>query len=160
MTTMALPLLLKNHFQLGYAVKDIDKATEALSEKFGLSKWQVVRLPEDAPSRALAWAYVKDLMIELVDVRPGRIPCYDAWVPECESAARLHHLAYMVENEDEWRSVKKRFDDQGTPMVVDEKMGDIISYRYFDTVQQLGHYSEFVLLGPRGKRFWANVPHN
>ena len=157
---MALPLLFRNHFQLGYSVRNIDKAIGTLSEKFGLSKWQIVRPPEEAPSSALAWAYVKDLMIELVEPRPGRMPYYDAWLPESESGARLHHMAYMVEDEDEWRSVKQAFGDQGIAMVVDEQMGPILSYRYFDTRPELGHYTEFVLLGPKGKKFWADVPQN
>jgi hypothetical protein len=157
---MTISMLFKNHFQLGYAVKDIDKAIESLSEKFGLSKWQVRRLPEASPLRALAWAYVKDMMIELVDVKPGHLSFYDEWIPASESAVRLHHLGYMVENEEEWQSVKERFDNLGIPLVMDLELGNKLASRYFDTVQQLGYYCEFVLLKPNGTKFWADVPHN
>ncbi len=157
---MTIPMLFRNHFQLGYAVKSVDGALESLREKFGVRKWQVRQLPEASPIRALAWAYVKDMMIELVEVKPGHLPYYDDWIPESVSALRLHHLGYMVENEEEWQAVNKRFDDLGIQMAMDLELGNKLLSRYFDTVPLLGHYCEFVLLKPDGKTFWADVPHN
>jgi hypothetical protein len=138
----------------------MEKAIEGLSEKFGLTKWTVRRSPPDAPLRAVAWAYVKDMMIELVEAKPGLLPYYDPWIPQSDSAVRLHHLGYMVDNEEEWRSVKSRFDSLGIPLVMDLELGNKLASRYFDTVEQLGYYSEFVLLKPAGATFWADVPHN
>lgn len=157
---MMSPMLFRNHFQLGYAVRDVDEAIKNLGETFGVTKWQVLRLPVDAPGRALAFAYVSGMMIELVDVKPGQLSFYDNWIPDSKSAVKLHHFGYMVDSEEDWRRIEERFKDLGVAMVTDQEMGDILAFRYFDTVAELGHYCEYVFLKPAGKDFWANVPHN
>ena len=75
-------------------------------------------------------------------------------------AIRLHHLGYMVDNEAEWQSVRRQFERLGVPLAIDAEMGDLLSYRYFDTTPLLGHYSEFVLMKPGGRGFWESVPRN
>jgi extradiol dioxygenase family protein len=153
-------MMFKKLFHTGYAVKDVDKAISSLGEKFGITDWKILRLPEDSPGRALAFAYAHDMMIELVDIKAGQVPVYNDWIPEDESAIRLHHLGYMVDNEAEWQSVTRQFERLGVPLAIDAEMGDLLSYRYFDTTPLLGHYSEFVLMKPGGRGFWESVPRN
>ncbi len=157
---MTLPLLMRNMFHSGYAVRDVDKAIESLGTKFGIRNWHIMRLPEDSPGRALAFAYAGDMMLELVDVKPGRLPIYNDWIPAEESAVRLHHFGHLVEDEAEWQAIARQFEEHGIPMVIDAEMGDLLNYRYFDTVALLGHYCEFVLMKPGGKGFWEGMPRN
>jgi extradiol dioxygenase family protein len=157
---MSVPMMFKKLFHTGYAVRDVDKAISSLGAKFGITDWKILRLPEDSPGRALAFAYAHDMMIELVDIKAGQVPIYNAWIPEDECAIRLHHLGYLVANEAEWQSVAQRFERLGVPLAIDAEMGDLLLYRYFDTTALLGHYSEFVLMKPDGEGFWDSVPRN
>ncbi len=121
---------------------------------------EILRLPEDSPGRAPAFAYAHDMMIELADIKPGQVPIYNDWIPEDESAIRLHHLGYMVENQAEWQTVTRRLERLGIPPAIDAEMGDLLTYRYFDTTLLLGHYCEFVMMKPGGESFWDSVPRN
>jgi hypothetical protein len=157
---MILPLLSRRLFHHGYAVADVDGAVATLGEKFGITDWWIRRLPDEAPGRALAFAYVGDLMLELVDTKPGGYPIYDAWRPEDPGDLRLHHLGHYADSREEFDAIADQFQAAGVPMVMDEEMGDILYFRYFDTVPLLGHYSEFVLMKPGGEWFWEKVPRN
>ena len=155
-----LPILSRKLFHHGYAVRDIDQAVATLQDKFGIRDWFIRRLPEDAPGRALAFAYVGDLMLELVDTRPGGFPIYDAWRPDEAEVLRLHHFGHYADSREEFDAIADQFADAGIPMVLDEEMGDILYFRYFDTVPLLGHYSEFVLMKPGGEWFFEQAPRN
>jgi hypothetical protein len=157
---MKLPMLYRSVFHLGYAVHEVNQAMESLDSKFGLKNWKVLPLPDDTPGRALAFARAGDMMLELVDIKHGQMPLYNDWVPEDPTAVRLHHLGHFAEDEEEWDAVARQFESLRIPMVYDAEMGDILSFRYWDTVALLGHYSEFVLMKPAGKGFWNDVPSN
>ena len=157
---MILPLHSRNLFHTGYAVRDADKAIETFADKFGVGYWKVVPLPEESGGRALAFAYAGDMMIEVIDTVPGGVPIYSDWIPEDETALRIHHLGHFADDREDFDAVARRFEAIGVPMVMDEEMGDILWYRYFDTVALLGHYTEFVLMKPGGEAFWADVPRN
>lgn len=157
---MAAQMLFRKLFHTGYAVKDVDAAIGWLGEKFGITDWRILRLPDDSPGRALAFAYARDMMIELVDIKPGQVPIYNDWIPADASAIRLHHLGYMVDSEHEWHSVARQFESLGIPLAMDAEMGDILAFRYFDTTSLFGHYCEFVLMKPGGQGFWESVPRN
>src|SRR5262245_27485222 len=99
---MIFPMLFGTMFHTGYAVRDVDRAIEGMGERFGISNWTILRLPEDSPGRALAFARVGEKIVELVDIKPGQVPIYNNWIPEDASALRLHHLGHMAKDEDEW----------------------------------------------------------
>ena len=157
---MDFPMLSRKLFHTGYAVRDADKATATLRERFGVRDWKIVRLPVETGGRALAFAYAGDMMIELVDTIPGGVPIYSDWIPEDDTVLRLHHLGHFVDDREEFDAVARKFEASGIPMVIDAEMGDILYYRYFDTVALLGHYCEFVLMKPGGHAFWEDVPRN
>ena len=54
----------------------------------------------------------------------------------------------------------RHFESIGVAMVVDDEMEGLLSFRYWDTVALLGHYTEYVLMKPDGAGFWESVPHN
>jgi hypothetical protein len=153
-------MLFKNHFQIGYAVRSVDRAIESLSNTYGIRNWQVLRLPADSPGNALGFARVRGMMLELVDVKPGKVEVYNKYIPEDPAAVRLHHFGYMADTRQELEEITRRYAELGIAKVVDLEMGDILCYRYFDTMGQLGHYTEYVWLKPGGADFWAHVPEN
>lgn len=160
MNAMNIPVVFRNHFQAGYVVRDLDKAMANMRDKFGVAKWQVRRLPQGAPSRALGFAYVQQLMIELIELWPGETTIYHDWIPEADTAVRLHHFGYMIDSEEQWHETIGQFEAAGIRSALVGSSGDILDYYYADTVAELGHYCELVRLKPAGRNFWANVPHN
>ncbi len=156
---MTIPVVFRNHFQLGYVVRNLDPVIEHMRDKFGVAKWQVNVLPKSAPARVLGFAYVQQVMIELIEARPERETIYRDWIPESDTAARLHHLGYMIDGDEEWRTTIGQFESSGFRNALADS-SDFFDYYYADTVAQLGHYCELIRLKPAGRAFWATVPHN
>ena len=156
---MTIPVVFRNHFQLGYVVRNLDSAIEDMRDKFGVAKWQVNVMHKSAPARALGFAYVQQVMIELIEARPERETIYRDWIPESDAAARLHHLGYMIDSDEDWRSTIGQFENAGFRSALADG-SDFFDYYYSDTVAQLGHYCELIRLKPAGRAFWASVPHN
>jgi hypothetical protein len=153
----------RNFFHAGYVVRDMQKVMDAMRDTFGVGRWKVLPLPEGAPARALGFAYAGESMIELVEVDPAGelLPIHRGWTPQAAAEAKLNHLAYMLDSEDELFAVQARFEAKGVRTAWREPFGEIFSqYYYADTTAQLGHYTEFVCLGPAGRDFLTSIPRN
>lgn len=160
---MSLLLPCRNLFHLGYVVLDLEKVMDNMRERFGVAKWKVLSLPEGAPAKAIGFAYVQETMIELVEVDLAQelMAIHRGWIPQSTSDAKLNHVAYLVDSEDELASLVDRFEAAGVATAWLDSFGDIFSrYYYADTTAQLGHFTEFVCLGPAGRDFLAQVPRN
>jgi hypothetical protein len=155
--------ILRNLFHTGYVVRSIDAVIPDMSNKFGIEKWKILRLPEGYAASALAYAYANDVMIELVEVnlKEPLISIHRGWIPESDSGARLNHLAYLIDGENELTNLVTRLNSLGVETAWHAAFGVIFkAYYYLDTVRTLGHYCEFVCLGPAGRDFLADVPRN
>lgn len=154
---------IRNFFHAGYVVLDLEKVMAGMRQTFGVADWKVLPLPDGAPARAVGFAYVGDRMIELVelDLRQEPMAIHRGFVPESDSEAKLNHLAYMLDSEDELLSLVAHNEASGVATAWLEPFGDIFRWYYYaDTKSQLGHYTEFVCLGPAGRDFLAEVPRN
>jgi hypothetical protein len=158
MMAMTIPVLFRNHFQMGYVVRNMDKAIENLQKKFGVAGWRILDIPEGEPVKRLGFSYVQNSMIELVEMRPGQEIFFKPWIPESETAIRLNHLGYMMNSEEEWDTVSQQFEAAGYQIAVAKSLGDV-RFQYYDTVADLGHYCEITYLGPTAKNFF-DAPHN
>jgi len=157
---MTVSMYLKDQFHTGYAVRDVDRAIATLSDRLGVTEWKIVRLPEDAPGTALAFAHTGNMMMELVGAKPGGLDFYNAWIPDDPEVLQVHHHGYYAKDRAEFDAIRDQFVALGFPMVTDADMPGILNYRYFDTVKALGHYTEFVLLQEGGEAFFGDVPRN
>ncbi len=158
---MPLPVLYRNHFQLGYVVRNLDGAIETMRKSFGVTHWEVRQLPASAPGRALGNAWVGDMLIELVDVRPERETIYHDWIPDSDEGLRLHHFGYLIDSEEEWRETIAGMEAAGIEPVLVGGAPGLMDWYYADTVKLLGHYTELMrFTSEAGKGFWANVPRN
>ena len=158
---MSIPVIFRDHFQHAYVVRNLDKAMATFRDNYGVKNWQVMPMPEGAPMRALALAYVQNkIMIELIEPIPGSKSIYSDWVPESESGARLHHHGFLIDSAEEYRRIAGQFDALGFPAAMAGTSGDILDFHYADTVAQLGHYCELIHLLPGGKNFFSTVPNN
>jgi hypothetical protein len=158
------PLLpTRNFFHAGYVVRNIGAVMDNMRAQFGVARWKVLTLPEGSPATALGMAYVGETMIELVEVDPeGELMAiHQGFAPTSEGEARLNHLAYLLDSEEELQTVIASFEASGVATAWLASFGDIFSgYYYADTRAQLGHYSEFICLGSEGREFLAEVPRN
>jgi hypothetical protein len=152
--------LFGKYFHSGYVVVNLEKVMANMRRDFGVTDWKVLPLPAGSPATAIAMAYVRGAMIELVEVDTGQelMSIFDGWLPDTVDGARLNHVAYMMDSEEQWRAAQARFGDLGIALPVVMKFGDIFDYFYADTIAQLGHFSEFVCLGPEGREFLASIP--
>jgi hypothetical protein len=160
---MSLPLPLRNLFHLGYVVIDLERAMAGMRDRFGVADWKIVPLPEGSPAKAIGFAYAQGTMMELVelDLRVELMAIHRGFVPASPAEARLNHVAYLLDGEDELFAQKRRFEDAGIATVWHDAFGDIFSHYYYaDTTALLGHFTEFVTLGPAGRDFLAAVPRN
>lgn len=160
---MILPLPFRNFFHLGYVVVDLEQVMANMRNRFGLAEWKILPLPEGAPAKAIGFAYAQDTLIELVevDLRQELLPMHRGWLPAAPGEARLNHVAYLLDSEEEVRATVERFEAAGVATAWLEPFGDIFSlYYYADTTAELGHFSEFVCFGPAGRDFLATVPRN
>lgn len=153
----------RNFFHLGYVVLSLDEVMDGMRTRFGVAKWKILPLPDDAPAKAIGFAYVQGTMLELVEVDLGRelLSIHRDFVPRSAGEARLNHVAYLLDSEAELRAVMAQNTEAGIATAWCESFGDIFSYYYYaDTTAQLGHYTEFVCFGPAGREFLADVPSN
>lgn len=156
---MTTPLLLRNHFQIAYVVRDAEKAIEAFGAKLGAPNWKIRQASPGAPAKRIALAHAGGVVLELVEPDPEQDTIFRSWIPDDPAAARFHHLGYYIENEAEWKKVVDAYHAAGIETMCG-KLGDLLDYGYADTVAQLGHYVEIVLLHEAGKDFFTRAPHN
>lgn len=156
-------MVFTNFFHTGYVVRNVDKVMENMQDKFGIGQWKVLRLGDGYAASALAYAYVKDALIELVEVnltQELRVIHRD-WIPESDTDAKLNHLAYLIDDEAGLSPLIDQFKKAGVETVWRAGFRDVFSeYCYIDTVSQLGHFCEFACLGPAGRDFLADIPRN
>jgi hypothetical protein len=158
---MTLPVLYRDFFQFGYVVRDLDGAMRTMRDKFGVARWKIRHLPDNAPGRTLAFAYINGVMVELVDLRPGDDTIYHAWIPEADDALRLHHLGFLIDEESEWNARIAQYEASGFKPSIAGEIPDCMVWYYSDTVSALGHYTELIrFTSEAGKAYWADVPHN
>ena len=156
----ASPHLFGNLVQLGYAVTDFDRASARFGERYGIDRWKVVPLDPGSPASRIAMAYVGDIIFELVevDLSVDLLPIHRGWLPADPAGARFNHVAFMLESMEEFGGAQDHFRELGVDVPVVMSFGDIFEFFYADTVAELGHWSEFLCLGPAGADFLADIP--
>jgi len=157
---MALPTLFRHHFQVAYVVRDLDAASAAFHDQWGIANWYRIPLPGGQPVRRLALAYVQELMVELIEPHPEMPSIYQHWIPASPTAARLHHLGYLIDDAEEFQQTVQRLEGAGCKAAMAGRHSDLQDYHYADTVSALGHYTELIHLLPAGKTFFDAVPQN
>ena len=153
-----MAILLDGFYQMGFVACDLDRATHALAESYGITRF---RRKQSSPTIDAAHAWVGNLMIELIAIRPGAPDIYEAFVPEDPAAIRLHHHGYRVADAEAWAAVQERIAKAGyaTPMK-GAAMDGQLNYLYADTRSITGLYSEFVYLTGAATAIYDDVPRN
>jgi hypothetical protein len=153
----ALADLLANVWQLGYVTTDLDRATEFMADRFGLTDCR--RLPSDtatflAGDQPVPWE-VKvamgargGLIVELIEPVAGEIDFYTEVLPAGgEFAVRLHHVATYTEPGDpEWDRIETLLAKSNLTVDYTVLIPGRVRAGYVDTRAELGHWLEICQL--------------
>jgi hypothetical protein len=146
--------------QLGYVCRDIEKAMATFSERCGVHDFGTMEGPMPQfgrePIQKIALAFRGDVMVELIQPQLDLPSVYDHAIPTNEVTARLHHLGYVLADENEWNSVHEHHAKLGNARVAGADH-DMVRYCYFDTFADTGHFTEYFLPGPDMLAFWASL---
>lgn len=152
-------------FQHGYVTTDVDRAVERFQALLGISRfavddWTLTPVSPRGPMRIearIAFAFVDDLMIEIIQPVAGDEGIYSAPLPETGFGLAFHHFGYALDAAADWSAFRSQVAD-----------GDVLfenraatSYLYVDTHGELGHYLEYVQFDPeRFARLREQIPSN
>jgi len=164
----ALADLLANVWQLGYVTTDLDRATEHLADKFGLTDCR--RLPSDtatflAGDQPVPWD-VKvamgargGLIVELIEPVAGEIDFYTDVLPDDgEFAVRLHHLAtYTATGDPEWDRLRALLAESNLRVDYTVLIPGRVRAGYVDTRSELGHWLEICQLQREDIEFFTSL---
>jgi hypothetical protein len=152
-------------YQHGYVTTDVERAMEHLGREMGISRFSVsdrtltpssLRGPMSIQCR-IALAYVDDLMIEIIEPVGGDADIYTSVLPGTGFKIVLHHLAYLVDDAVDWAG----FCGRVAPESFMCASSGPVFYLYVDTYRALGHYLEYIKIGPdHMAALRARVPAN
>jgi Glyoxalase/Bleomycin resistance protein/Dioxygenase superfamily len=162
----ALADLLANVWQFGYVTTDLDRATEFMAQRFGLTDCR--RLPSDtatflAGDQAVPWE-VKvamgargGLIVELIEPVAGEIDLYTEVLPDGgEFAVRLHHVAaYTATGDDEWARIEGLLARSSLKVDYTVLIPGRVRAGYVDTRAELGHWLEICQLQREDIEFFS-----
>ena len=164
----ALADLLANVWQFGYVTTDLDRATEFMSERFGLSHCR--RLPSDtatflvgdtpAPWEVkVAMGARGGLIVELIEPVAGEIDFYTRVLPpDGAFAVRLHHIAtYTATGEEEWARIGALLRTAGLRVDYTVLIPNRVRAGYVDTTAELGHWLEICQLQREDIDFFSSL---
>lgn len=160
--TSAAPHLFGRFFQLGYVTRNLDAAIAGYQSRFGPTEFTVNVSPARpdgslSPTRKIGLAYVDDVMIKIIEPEPSIATIYGDAIPKIDGPITFHHLGFLVD--DHQRTID-RMKALGYAIPMVGSFGDVLDYSYADTRADVGHYSEFIRLGERGRQMFDAVPRN
>jgi hypothetical protein len=164
----ALADLLANVWQLGYVTTDLDRATEFMADRFGLTDCR--RLPSDtatflAGDQPVPWE-VKvamgargGLIVELIEPVAGEIDFYTEVLPDGgEFAVRLHHVAtYTATGDAEWDRLRALLAESDLTVDYTVLIPGRVRAGYVDTRAALGHWLEICQLQREDIEFFTSL---
>ena len=141
MTTRAI--LQSMPFQLGYVVRDFDSGIAFAGQSFGIEEFKLMR-NLSGNARNVALAYASGIMIELIEPRDRVNGIYASAVPAGLDAMMLHHIGYIVSDEQGWADACHRLDGHDIPVVAQGEVPGVLRFLYADTRPLLGHFVEYI----------------
>jgi hypothetical protein len=152
-------------YQHGYVTTDVERAVAQFGREMGVTRflvsdWTLTPTSPRGPMTIkcrIAFAFVNDLMIELIEPLSGDEGIYTSVLPDSGFGVVLHHFAYLVDDAVDWASFRDRVD---AGALLFEASG-ALSYLYVDTRDQLGHHLEYMQIAPeRLATLRAQIPAN
>ncbi|MDD3798462.1 MAG: hypothetical protein PHE36_04705 [Novosphingobium sp.] len=151
-------LTLGGFYQFGYVTREMDPALDLLGARYGVKRFQRIRLGE---AMETAYAWTGRTMIEVIAAGEGAHPLYYDHVPEEPGILRLHHLGYRIGTREEWNRLQETIVRLGLEVPHKDTFYDgELSFTYVDTRAELGIYSEYVIMTGAAEHVYDEVPQN
>ncbi len=143
--------------QVAFVVEELESAKERFGKMYGITSWNTWHNLADGQSNKVyrgtpgdyqfscAYAYVGDLQVELCQHDGGR-SVYKDWLDT--RGPSLHHLAFRLDERAEYEAACAAFIAQGAPLAMGGEIEGAGVWAYFDTVDQLGCYTELYWSAP------------
>ena len=141
------------HFQNAYVTRDIDAAVARFKAHADVRKLietevttQLWTPQGDGEGRQkLAFIWVEDMQYELIQPVSGDVlALYRDALPDGDEI-RFHHVCNRV---DDWAAFEAGLADSPYPVVLRGGTPGMLEFCYLDTRAWLGHYIEYVWMGP------------
>jgi hypothetical protein len=155
------PSILGRFAELAYVTANFGAAKELFRDSYGVKEWMdagVAELPLGGGRTAqlrIAVAYVGRLLLEIIEPINGEIEWFRAFLPAAGGLMRLHHLAFISTDAEEYRSMLGRVGER-VPIRYEGSFGAALTFFFADARTSLGHYLEYVDLS----EFGAMIPRN
>lgn len=150
-------LTFRNMYQLGYIVRDLEKAAGRFREMFGIERFRILR---HSPDLATAHAWVDDVMIELIETGPTGPGYFQSYIPDDPGQAVFHHHAYRVHEEREFKRLIAAAREMGLGYETTSVKGGDLNVMFVDLRATTGCYAEYVYLKGAMLSYYDDVPRN
>lgn len=143
-------------FQLGYVTRDLDAAMAEFSRRFGPAEFQVIEATEpNIHTRRIALTWIGATMTEIIEPNASVPSLYVDSIPATAGPIRFHHIGCLIED---YPAALHRLRTEGYAIPMFLSYGEVLDCCYADARAHLGHYLEYIRLGPEGKKWFASVP--
>lgn len=143
--------------QVAFVVDRLGPAQERFSRLYGIGNWnawtnladgqinKVYRGTAGDYQFSCAYGYVGDVQVELCQHDGGR-SIYKDWLDS--RGPSLHHLGFRLDTREEYDAAAAAFEGEGAPLAMGGEIENTGVWAYFDTVDQLGCYTELYWSAP------------
>jgi hypothetical protein len=147
----------KRFDQIAFVVEDLDEAQKTFRDLYGIDGWSVwydlakgqarktYKGEEEDFQFSCAYGFTGDVLIELCRHDGGR-SIYKDWLDT--KGPGLNHFAFRLESDEEFENAGKIFEESGSPYVMGGEMVGTGRWGYFDTVEEIGVYTEIYWCAP------------
>ncbi|MCU1458771.1 MAG: hypothetical protein JWL73_2863 [Actinomycetia bacterium] len=156
----------KTFDQVAFVVRDLDEAQATFGKLFGIDRWSVWKdqavgqinktyhgEPEDF-GFSCGYAYAGDTLVELCHHDSGR-SVYKDWLDT--HGQGLQHIGFRVANPQEFADAAQVYADNGVEMAMGGERAPGNRYAYYDTVDDIGCYTEIYYVEDRILEVFARM---
>jgi catechol 2,3-dioxygenase-like lactoylglutathione lyase family enzyme len=156
----------KQFDQVAFVVDDLDRAVDKFTKIYGIQSWnvwsglahgQINKVYRGKPGNyefSCAYGFVGDLMVELCH-HDGGESVYKDWLDS--NGPSLHHLGFRLETKQELEEAAASFERQGAPLAMGGEIEGLGIWAYYDTVDQLGCFTELYWSAPAVLEIFARM---
>lgn len=146
-------MIVGRHYQNAYVTRNVDAAVARFREhadvrtilesQLAVEMWT----PQGSGTgvQKLAFVWVEDLNIELIQPIEGAVLALYRDALPASDGLQFHHVCHRV---DAWEPFIARVEAQRFPVVLKGGTPGLLEFLYLDTREWLGHYTEYVWMGP------------
>jgi len=159
--SQSLPLL-GALFQRAYVTTDLDRAKKVFAERYGVDAFvpfpnvRSHHLDGAESDLNVALSYAGDTMIELIEPAGGDDALWRDHLSWDGFQIRFHHNGFLLDSEEELLRIGASPRYNGPRRLLQGTSAGV-RFLYLDSLQELGHYLEYVLPTPESRQFMAEL---